>query len=98
MNARAFLAECEKGVKLWCSKQIYLVAIKADVDHASKNERSTFCVPPRGAGTDAERNVKVVAAVRGWFAQHPKAAAQTSDASVQILEAMQALWPGECPD
>ncbi len=96
MDAKAFLAECEKGVEFWCSNQIYGVAINANLEHMAKNEPATFCIPKRGAGTAAERNAKVVAGVKGWFARHPEAVAQEGDASVSILKALVALWPGAC--
>ena len=97
MDAKAFLAECEKGVEFWCSNQIYGVSIAADLDFMSKNESATFCLPRRGAGTAAERNAKIVRAVKAWFAQHPEAAEQKGDASGPIMQAMLELWPGPCP-
>ena len=97
MNAKAYLAECEKGVEYWCSNQINKVAVKVMVDQMVKHEPSTFCLPKRGSGTSAERNAKVVAAVKQWFAQHPDELDQKSDASVPILKAIVALWPGACP-
>jgi hypothetical protein len=33
MNARAFLAECEKGVEFWCSNEIYSVDINDSMRH-----------------------------------------------------------------
>lgn len=97
MTVREYLAECEKGVEFWCSNQIYSVAIVQDLDHIRKNERATFCLPRRGSGTADERNAKVVAAVKGWFGQHPENAVQNAHADEQILTAIQALWPGPCP-
>lgn len=97
MNAKAFLAECEKGVEFWCSNQIYLVDINDSLRRAAKNERKTHCLPKKGDGTSAERNAKIVAAVKGWFAQHPEEVAAKGDASGPIFKAMDQLWPGACP-
>jgi hypothetical protein len=97
MNAKAFLAECEKGVEFWCSNQIYTVDINDSLRHMAKNERKTHCLPKKGDGTNAERNAKIVAAVKGWFAQHPEEVAAKGDASGPILKAMEQLWPGACP-
>ncbi len=97
MNAKAFLAECEKGVEFWCSNQIYIVDINDRLRPRAKNEQTTHCLPKKGDGTNAERNAKIVAAVKGWFAQHPEAVAAKGDASGSILKAMNQLWPGACP-
>ncbi len=97
MKAKAFLAECEKGVEFWCSNQIYSVDIDDSLRHMAKNTRKTHCLPPKGNGTNAERNAKIVAAVKGWFARHPDEVASDGDASGPILKAMEQLWPGACP-
>ena len=97
MNAKAYLAECEKGVEFWCSNQIYIVDIDDSLRHMAKNEPKTHCLPRKGDGTNAERNAKIVAAVKGWFARHPEEVAAKGDASGPILKAMGQLWPGACP-
>jgi hypothetical protein len=94
MNAKAFLAECEKGVEFWCSNQIWTV----DIDDMLQQNRTTRCMPKKGNGTSAERNAKVVAAVKGWFAQHPDEIAAEGDASGPILKALNELWPGPCQE
>jgi hypothetical protein len=96
MNARAFLAECEKGVEFWCSNQIYGVDIDDSLRHMAKSEPKTHCLPPKGDGTSAERNAKIVAAVKGWFEQHPEEVASKGDAAGPIAKAMDQLWPGAC--
>jgi len=97
MNARAFLAECDKGVEFWCSNQIYAVDINDSLSQMAKNKQKTHCLPKKGDGTSDERNAKIVAAVRGWFARHPEEVAAKGDASGPILRAMEQLWPGPCP-
>ena len=99
MNAKAYLAECEKGVEFWCSNQIFDIAIWAKLDlWEKKHELTNFCLPrPLSPNRHAENNAKIVAAVKGWFAQHPEELEQKTDASVPILKAILALWPGECP-
>jgi len=97
MDARAYLVECEKGVEFWCSNQIYTVAIQMTLEQA-QGAPAVYCMPKKGSGTSAQRNDKVVAAVKGWFEQHPEELENKSDASVPIRKAILALWPGPCPE
>ena len=72
MNAKAFLAECERGVEFWCSNQIHIVDIHDRLRPRAKNGQPTHCLPKKGDGTFAELNAKIVAAVEGLVCAAPR--------------------------